>query len=186
MLSSYVYPNLSAQYLEGVSDIYEKYKTQLDNLSSEINSLSSSYVRFARTTYSCYYSKSESKFCYSDHDIDAGQYVFPYFNENPDYDDPDDNLYNHLYQIQHYTVESNIKNFALISVLTYVSENMLEISSSLRSDVIDDLTDKYGFTDINSSTLDGELQYVYDFVNDLIDSRQDFLKSQLQSLQTQA
>jgi hypothetical protein len=133
MLSSYVYPNLSAEYLAGISDIYEKYVIQLDSLSAEVDSLSSSYVRFAQTDYSCYYSKSESKFCYSDRDVDAGQYLFPYFNGNPDYDDEDDNLYNHLYQIQRYTVESNIKNFALISALAYVNDGLLEISGSLRS-----------------------------------------------------
>lgn len=186
MLSSYVYPNLSTEYLAGISDIYEKYAIQLDSLSAEVDSLSSSYIRFAQTDYSCYYSKSESKFCYSDHDVDAGLYLFPYFNGNPDYDDEDDNLYNHLYQIQRYTVESNIKNFALISTLAYVNDSLSEISGSLRSEVVDDLESEHGFTDINSSTLDGELQYVYDFINDMIDSRLDFLRSQLQSLQTQA
>lgn len=66
----------------------------------------------------------------------------------------------------------------------YVNDSLSEISNSLQMEVVDDLKNDYGFTDINSSTLDGELQYVYDFVNDLIDSRQEFLKSQLQSLQT--
>ena len=186
VLSNYVYPNLSTQYLVGISDVYDKYKIQLDSLSSAVDSLSASYVRFAQTTYACYYSKSESKFCYTDHDPVAGQYIFPYFNGNPDYDKADDNLYNHLYQLQVYSTESNIKNFALISTLTYVDGEMKDISGDLQADVITDLKNECGFTDINSPTLDGELQYTYNFINQLITSRQDFLKSQLASLQTQA
>lgn len=186
VLSNYVYPNLSTEYLVGISDVYDKYKIQLDSLSSSVDSLSASYVRFTQTTYSCYYSKSESKFCYSDHDINHGTYLFPYFNGNPDYDRTEDNLYNHLYQLQVYSTEANIKNFALISVLTYVHGEMTEISGDLNADVITDLKSEYGFTDINSPTLDGELQYTYDYINGLITSRQDFLKSQLAALQTQA
>ena len=48
------------------------------------------------------------------------------------------------------------------------------------------LSKSYGFVDINAETLDDELKYTYDFLNDQINTRKQFLTSQLMSLQQQA
>jgi len=74
MTETYVFKNLSDEYLKDVSVVYNKHIGTLMSLSNDVNALSSDYQDFISGKYSFYYKKSNCKYCYSDYDLDAGIY----------------------------------------------------------------------------------------------------------------
>lgn len=183
-LQNSIFQGLSTKYLATVSDAYNANIESLTTLSSSVDALSSEYYTFITSDYSFYYKKFDSKYCYDGYDLDAGTYLHPWYVDSG-YDHPEMTLYEHLYQLDRYSNGSNIVNWALSDVIAYVDSGFNQIYGSLRSSVISKIT-KLGFVDINALTLDNELTYTYDFLNNLITSRKEFLKNQLASIQQQA
>ena len=184
-LANSIYVNLSAKHLANVSAAYNANISSVLALSSSVDQLSSSYNSFITSDYAFYYKKFESKYCYEDHDPDAGTYKHPWYVGNDEFDQPEMSLYEHLYQLDRYSDGSKIVNWALSDIIAYVDDGFNSTYNALRSQVISKIT-QYGFVDINALTLDGELTYTYDFLNNLVQSRKEFLKEQLASLQQQA
>lgn len=185
VVSTYIMKNLSDEYLSGVSAVYNKHIKAVNSLSGDIDTLESDYNDFINGTYSFYYKKSGNKYCYSDYDIDAGIYQHKYFVGNDQYDNDSMSLYQHLYNLQQYSTEDNIHNFALSNTLSYVYDGFTSIYSSLNADVNSKIA-LSGFVDVKALTLDDELQYTYNYLKDYIDTRKQVLQNQLQSMQQQA
>ena len=184
-LENSIYVRLSNNYLANVSGAYNANIGNIERLSNSIDVLSNNYYSFITSDYSFYYKKFESKYCYEDHDIDTGAYKHNWYIGNPTYDLPNMTLYEHLFQLDKYSDQTNIVNWALSDILEYVETGFDSIYGQLRSDVINEIG-QYGFIDINALTLDSELTYTYDFLNELIASRKQFLRDQLASMQQQA
>lgn len=184
-LENSIYVDLSSKYLSAVSAVYDANIQNLRSLSSSTDALLDNYTSFITSDYSYYYKKFESKYCYEDFDVDTGAYRHNWYYKNPDYDEDDMNLYEHLYQLDKYSNSSNIVNWALSDIIDYVQGGFDSIYDALRRDVTSKIG-SYGFVDINALTLDDELTYTYNFLSDLIETRKKFLKDQLASLQQQA
>lgn len=172
VLETKMFADLSTTYLANVSDVYNANETLVQDLNLHVNSLSTTYLNFISSDYSFYYKKFDSKWCYERFDVDAGAYKHDWYIKNPEYDNSDMTLYEHIYKLDDYSNVKNIVNWALSDVLTYVEDGFKTIYGNLKSQVTSKLS-SYGFVDINASTLDKELSYTYDFLNSLIQTGKD-------------
>lgn len=184
---NYIFPKLSNEFFKDVSSVYVAHHGDVVQASASIDSLSSRYNQFISSEYGFYYTKSESKYCYEDWDPDVNaSYMFAYYAGNSQFDTEDMPLYEHLRQLQMYSTTDNIQNHALLEQLNYISSGFNDIYNDLESSVIAPIVIDYGFIDIHALTLDDELKYTYDFLQEQASTRKDFLVNQLQSLQQQA
>lgn len=186
-LNEKIYKDLSDQYLSGVSAVYYKHLSSVESLSSNIDQLSTDYTNFLTGDYSFYFKKFEnSKCCYQDQDLENAIYLCPYYVGNPDVDNDDMTLHEHLYQLDKWCTSDNIKNWSLLCTVSYVRENVMSLSNELgQMTGSDDFQNKYGFVDINALTFDAELDYVYKFLDDNIASRKEFLQKQIDTVRSQ-
>lgn len=185
VLETKMFADLSTRYLANVSDVYNANEPLVQDLSLHVNSLSTTYLNFISSDYSFYYKKFDSKWCYEGFDVDAGTYKHNWYIKNPEYDNSDMILYEHIYNLDDYSNVDNIVNWALNDILEYVEDGFTTIYGNLKSQVTSKIQ-SYGFVDINALTLDKELSYTYDFLSGLIQTRKEFLQNQLASLQNQA
>ncbi len=176
---------LSTKHLADVSSVYLANIEQVQALSSHVGTLSSDYTSFISSEYSFYYKKLETKYCYEDFDVDTGEYLHDYLIGNPELVGSDFTLYELLYNLDQFSSSEHIVNWALSDTLEYVEDGFTSTYSDLKSKVISHIL-SCGFTDISALTLDSELDYVYKFLDAQIESRKEFLKSQLAQLQSQA
>lgn len=181
-----IYVDLSNSNLSDVSAVYDKNIQDIDQLSVDVDTLSSVYINFISSEYGFYYRKFESKYCYDPQDADSGEYMHPYYVENTQYDSPTMNLYEHIEQLKKYSyADGYIVNHAMKDIVEYVSAGYYQVRNDLATTVIDSINE-YGFVDISASTLDNEIPYVYNFLSGLVESRLAFLKNQVATVQQQA
>ena len=185
VLETKIFVDLSTQYLAHVSDIYNANINLVHDLSMHINSLSTTYLDFISSDYAFYYKKFDSKWCYEGQDPDSGVYRHDWFIGNPTYDDPGMLLYEHIYSLNLYSTLDNIINWSLNDIIEFVEDGFTTIYGKLKSQVISKIGN-YGFVDINAPTLDKELSYTHDFLDNLVKTRKEILNNQLASLQNQA
>lgn len=169
--------NLSVAHLLSVAEIRDKFMPDVVNLCNDVNLLGVDYNQFISGEYSFYYNKSETMYSYQDHDIDTGSYLHDYYIGNSKYIIDDSTIYDRLHSLNQYSTEANIKNWSLIDRVEYVKDEFNSIYGHIRADVTSKLSKSYGFVDINADTLDDELKYTYDFLNDQITTRKQFLTS---------
>lgn len=186
VLETKMFQDLSDRYMVGISDVYNKHNPAVESISSSMGQLSSNYTSFISSEYSYYYKKFENcKYLYENYDLDNGVYLCPYYVGNPQFDDPENNLYECLHQLEVYSSSENIKNWSLLCTVAYVNDMMTQLTGNIGS-IVGDLASKYGFVDVNAIALDDELKYVYDYLNQNIETRKQFLMDQLKTLQAQA
>lgn len=187
VLNEKIYKELSDQYLSGVSAVYFNHISAVESLSSNIDQLSTEYVNFLTGDYSFYFKKFEnSKCCYQDLDLENAIYLCPYYVGNPDVDTDDMTLHQHLYELDKWCTDDNIKNWSLLCTVSYVRQNVTSLSDELgKITESNDFQNKYGFVDINALTFDAELNYVYKFLDDNITSRKEFLQKQIDTVRQQ-
>ena len=186
-LYHYIFPNLSNQWLSDVSNLYKANIGIVNDISNSMLQLSSDYTEFISGTYSCYYMKSNHKWCYEYQDPVAGRYLFNYYVKSPEYDTAEMTLHQHLQSLISYSSDpSNIQNHALNCVVDYLYTNFNQISSDLKSKIISKLAATYNFVDVKAPNLGDELQYTYDFVNSLISSRKKQIEDGLANAKAQA
>lgn len=184
---NYIFPNLSNAWLSGVSTVYKANIRLVNDISTSMMRLSSDYGEFISGTYSYYYAKSNHKWCYEYQDPVAGSYLFNYYINSPEHDTSDMTLHQHLQSLLAYSQDpANIQNHALNCVIDYIYTNFNQVSSDLKSKVISKLTSTYNFVDIKAPNLGDELQYTYDYVNDLIASRKKQIEDGLANAKAQA
>lgn len=181
-----IYIDLSNSNLSDVSVVYDKNIQDIDQLSVDVDTLSSVYISFISSEYGFYYKKFESKYCYDPQDADSGEYMHPYYVNNTEYDSPTMNLYEHIEQLKKYSyADGYIVNHAMKDIVEYVSAGYYQVRNDLVTTVIDSIGE-YGFVDISASTLDNEIPYIYNFLSGLVESRLAFLKNQVSTVQQQA
>lgn len=186
-INTYIFPNLSNEWLSAVSTVYKANIGYVNDVSNDMMRLSSDYCEFISGTYSYYYVKSNHKWCYEYQSTGDGNYMFNYYVKSPEYDTLEMTLHQHLQSLLAYSSDpNNIQNHALNCITDYIYTNFTSISSNLKTYVINSLQSEYNFVDIAAPQLDGELQYTYDYVQDLIATRKKTIENAISNLKTQA
>ena len=84
--------------------------------------------------------------------------------------------------------EKNVINWPLVDTINAVSAECTRICAEYKAEVTSaiELSGLSGFYDINAPTLDDELQNGYDYLNDRINRRFEFLQKNLENVRAQA
>ena len=178
MAENYMGQRLSDQYLANVSDVYDQYRGEIEQMSSDLIELSSQYDELVgRDGYALYLNKSQCKYCYTNGEEDLVQYKHDWYNDNPD-------VYSSQYLIDKIgdlksfvSGEKNMKCHPVLDTLEYVKTRFDSLSAKLMSNA-EKPAEEYGYIDIASPYLDQEMRSIYAY----LESESNLRKSELQGI----
>ena len=83
VVENYIGQRLSGQYLSDVSDVYDQYHGEIEQMSSDLTELSTQYSTLVGSDdYALYLNKSACKYCYTNGEDDLTAYRHDWYNDN--------------------------------------------------------------------------------------------------------
>jgi hypothetical protein len=161
-----------------VSDVYDQYHGDIEQMSSDLMELSTQYTELVGSEdYALYLNKSACKYCYTNGEEDLISYKHDWYNDNSA-------VYTSQYLIDKIgdlkrfaSDEKNMKCYPVLDTLEYVKDSFDRISAQLMSDA-EKPAESYGYVDIASPYLDQEMRSIYAY----LESESNLRKSELQGI----
>jgi hypothetical protein len=165
----YIRGKLSSEYLSAISDTYDEFKPKYDELSSQLESISSVYDDLLSGQYGKYFVSTDCKYSYEDN-VYGNEYRHDFYVGNPEkygayY------LIDKLTEIRSYSEgDGNIVNHEVMDTLYYVNGEFQTLSDNLVSKVGNNISE-YGYIDVKSPYMETEMDSMTQFIDLEIEQR---------------
>lgn len=200
MAADYAQQKVLSAGLASVSSVFDAYIGRADQLSAMADAGIDVYRNMVSGEYDYYFKKAvDYKYCFDDY----GEYRHAWYVSS-DYDRGLDYWYDMLQKVGEYVRgrdadgNSNITNWPVKDTVEYFRAQFQDISaqymSLVRGEAMPhiepqyqhDWETEYGFTDIKAASLEKELQYGYDFMQQAMQQRKQFILDTLNNMKSQA
>lgn len=125
ILSSVVFTRLSSTYLSDYTDVYDRYIDGLSDQYDLVAKLNSEYSTLLSSDMAYYFTKSTTKYCYTDNDRQNGTYKHDYLYENPAYETS--YVLAKIQNLKEYSTDENIQNHSILDAVEYLKTTFATI-----------------------------------------------------------